>query len=316
LVEEPDRCGWVADAAVLDTNDEMVATLRRDPRVDAVTVTSEFDVAVEGRRLTASVLRGPRGLGWTELDGRAPRGAGEVMLGARLARSLGVDVGDRVQMRTVGGERVTRAVVGVGTGPVTGGQFAGGVVLHPADVDRLALTQPFRGALLRIAPDADAHVTRRAIGRDMELIAPERPPDVDNLAQLGRLPAVLVGFLVVLSVTVLANSLLVTVRRRRHELDTLRAIGFVHRQVRTVLVTTSTTTVAIGLVVGTALGLLVGAAAWRFTAQSVYVAGDAVLALGRLAVLSVAALVVAAAIALAVAHAVIRRSPATGLRTE
>lgn len=105
-------------------------------------------------------------------------------------------------------------------------------------------------------------------------------------------------------------------RRRRHELDTLRAVGFVRRQVRGVLVTTSTTTMVIGVVVGTGLGFLVGAAGWRFTAHSAYVAGDAVFAVGRLTVLSIVGLVVATIVAVAAARSVIRRSPAAGLRTE
>lgn len=317
MVSDPSRWGWVADASVLDVNDEMVHALRADPRVAAITLTREFQVQIEDRRTTGYVHRGPSTLGWTVLEGRTPRGGGEVLLGARLARSLDVDVGDRVRFRSADGTPVTLAVVGLGTGPdLTDGQFAGGLLLDTADVARLASTQPYRGALLRIAANANADATRRSLGRDMELVAPERPPDVDNLAQLGRLPELLLAFLVVLGLTVLTNSLIVTARRRRHELDTLRAMGFVRQQVRAVLITASSTAVAIGLVVGTALGLFVGASAWRFTAQSAYVAGDAVVAVVRLSLFGVAALGVGGIVALAAAHAIIRRSPAEGLRAE
>ena len=44
--------------------------------------------------------------------------------------------------RDEAGEPVTLAVVGVGTGPdLSDGQFGGGVVVSPGDVDRIKLTR-------------------------------------------------------------------------------------------------------------------------------------------------------------------------------
>ena len=114
--------------------------------------------------------------------------AGEVMLGDRLARTLGRSVGDRVRFRDPDGRAVTLAVVGVGTGPdLTDGQFGGGVVMTTDDAEQLQRTQPARGALVTYTPGTDADRVSRRLGAEMEITTPERPPDVDNLAQLGRL---------------------------------------------------------------------------------------------------------------------------------
>lgn len=317
VVGDPTRWGWRADAQIADVDDALVAALRADPRVATVAVAEEFQVRIGGLRASAQAVAGRPGIGWTVLDGRRPRGSGEVLLGERLARRLGVAVGDRVTLRAPGGEAVTLAVTGTGSGPdLTDGQFAGGLLVSRADVERVALTQPFRDALVRFRPGADADATRRALGREVELIEPARPPDVDNLAQLGRLPEVLVGFLALLGAALLANALLVAARRRRHELDTLRAVGFVRRQVVTVFVTAATVSVGVALLVGTGFGILVGRWAWRFTAHSAYVAAQLVVPVGPLLGFAGGTLAGAVGLALLTGRRATGRPAAEGLRTE
>jgi hypothetical protein len=317
LIHTPARWGWAADAQVADVNDDLAASLRADPRIDGYLDSRDFQVRVDGRTATGRVYRGRHDLGWTVLDGRRPHGEGEVMLGARLSRSLHRGVGDRVTFRDAEGAPVTLAVVGIGTGPdLSDGQFGGGLVVSPGDVDRIRLTQPERNAQISFAPGVDPETARRALGRAMEVTEPERPPDVDNLAQLGRLPELLIAFLAVLSVAVLAHSIVVTARRRRRELDTLRAMGFVRRQARGVIVVAALICVAVGLVAGVVLGLVLGRISWGLTAHAAYAAGGLRVPVLWLVALVVGSLAASVAVAAIPAWRVTRVTIAEGLRTE
>jgi hypothetical protein len=317
LVHTPARWGWAADAQVVDVNDDIEADLRADPRVDGYLDSQDFQVRVDDRTATGRVYRGRQDLGWTVLDGRRPHGSGEVLLGARLARTLGKGVGDRVVLRSPDDEPVTLAVVGIGTGPdLSEGQFGGGLVVTPGDVEEIALTQSQRNAQISFTRGVDAAAAVQALGRDLEVFGPTRPPDVDNLAQLGRLPDLLIAFLAVLTVAVLAHSTVVTARRRRREIDTLRAVGFVRRQAHAVVVIGAVVTVVCGLAVGFLLGLVVARVSWSLTAHAAYAAGD--LRVPALALLAFAAGALAAAVAVAAfpAWRLTRVTIAEGLRAE
>jgi len=317
LTDTPARWGWASDAQVLDVNDTIASQLRADRRVDGYLDSRDFQVRVDGRNATGRVYRGDQQLGWTVLHGRRPRGQGEVMLGARLGRTLDKGVGDRVTFRDENGAPLTLAVVGIGTGPdLSDGQFAGGLVVSPGDQDRISLTQPERNAQISFASGVDVDRARAALGRQVEVTAPERPPDVDNLAQLGRLPELLVAFLALLSVAVLAHSIVVTVRRRRRDLDTLRAMGFVRRQARRVVVVAALVSVVLGLAVGIVLGLVLGRVSWSLTAHAAYAAGDLRVPVVALLALVLGALVAAVAVAAVRAWRLTRVTIAEGLRAE
>jgi putative ABC transport system permease protein len=263
------------------------------------------------------VYSGDQELGWTVLDGRRPRGEGEVLLGARLSRSLDKGVGDRVTFRDSDDAKVTLAVVGVGTGPdLSDGQFGGGVVVSPGDVERIRLTQTERNAQIGFAAGVDADRARASLGREVEVAAPGRPPDVDNLAQLGRLPELLVAFLALLSVAVLAHSIAVTARRRRRDVDTLRALGFVRRQARGVIIVAALVSVVLGLVAGVVLGLVLGRIAWSLTAHAAFAAGDVRISVLGLVLLVLASVVVAYAVAAVPAWRLTRATIGEGLRAE
>jgi putative ABC transport system permease protein len=317
LIHTPARWGWTADAEVVDVNDEIEAELRADARVDGYLDAQDFQVRVDDHAATGRVYVGRQELGWTVLDGRRPRGSGEVLLGARLARSLGKGVGDRVVFRSPAGDPVTLAVVGVGTGPdLSDGQFGGGLVVSPGDVDRIRLTQTERNAQIGFASSVDDATALEALGRDLEVFGPERAPDVDNLAQLGRLPELLMAFLAVLSVAVLAHSIVVTARRRRRELDTLRALGFMRRQAHAVIVIAAAVSVGLGLVVGVVLGLVLGRVSWSFTAHAAYAAGDIRVPVLGLVALVAGSLLVAFLVAVGPAWRLTRVPIAVGLREE
>ncbi len=298
-LDTPARWGWVADALLVDVNRDVRDRVQSDPRVDAASLVDEVLVDVEGRNASAEAFadeKGPGAISWTIVDGRPP-GRGEVLLGARLARELDMEVGDRASFRGDDGREVDLEVVGIGVGPnLSNQQFGAGVMVAPEDVPRVGRTQPFVGASLRFAPGVDADAVAAEYGTEIETFRPQRPPDVDNLAQLGALPELLAGFLVVVGLAVLAHLLVTTARRRRRDLDTLRAVGFVPRQARSVIAIVALITVGVGLVVGVPLGIAAGRLGWRFTAHAVYIAEDPRVP-GVVLVLLVAAALLAAVLA-------------------
>jgi hypothetical protein len=317
LVDSPARWGWVADAQVVDTRPELTARLREDPQVVALSEYDEAPVQIEDRVLIAESYDSPTPVvGWTMIDGTMPSGVNEILLGSRLARDLGRGIGDTVDLRREGGATATFTVVGIGAGPnLNNQQFAGGVIMRPQDLDRFARSQAFTGARVALRDGDGARLQRRYEG-DAEVVLPERPPDVDNLAQLGALPWLLALFLGAVGLTVLANFLVTTVRRRRRDLDTLRAMGFVPRQVHALVATVALVTIGVGLVVGVPLGVAAGRLTWQLTARSVYVATGAVVPLAALAAFVGVAIVAALLVALWPAWRAARDPAARGLRDE
>ena len=166
------------------------------------------------------------------------------------------------------------------------------------------------------APGVDADAIANRMGASLELSLPVRPPDVDNLAQLGALPELLAAVLAVLVVAVLFHFLVTTVRRRRREFDTLRAIGLRPRQTRRTVVVAGLVVTAFGLVIGVPLGIIVGRFAWRVTAHAVYVAGGVNVPFAVIGALVGVALVATVAASLWPAYVVTRGHVARSLRDE
>ena len=207
MIDEPGRWGWTGDAEIADVNDQLVGRLRADPRVAAVTEDDEVQVRIDGpagdgTRLPWSRLAAvDRSSTGERRAGRARCWSGPALpvrsksasaTGSRCEPRPAVECRWRSSGREPGptSPTVSSAVASSSTRPTGTGS---------------RLTQPFRGALVRFRADTDADAARRALGREMEVTEPSRPPDVDNLAQLGRLPELLAVFLVLLSTALLAK---------------------------------------------------------------------------------------------------------------
>jgi ABC-type antimicrobial peptide transport system permease subunit len=76
------------------------------------------------------------------------------------------------------------------------------------------------------------------------------------------------GVLAVVAATTLAFVLVLTVRRRRHDLALLRTLGFDRRNVRTTVLTQALTLVVPGALLGIVIGLAGGRVAWSLTTDS------------------------------------------------
>ena len=93
------------------------------------------------------------------------------------------------------------------------------------------------------------------------------PQDVTYLRNVRTLPKALAGFLVLLGLGALGHLLATAVRRRRHDLAVLRAIGFRPLQVA-VCVVWQAVTVSVGLALGIPLGIAAGRWSWRWVADA------------------------------------------------
>src|SRR4029077_15034865 len=134
------------------------------------------------------------------------------------------------------------------------------------------------GAIVQLLPDArhNLFLLRFAHGGDhaaefarlRSALAPVpthtsgRPPDLEDLANLASLPAILAVVLAGLGAATLAHTLVTSVRRRRRELAVLKTLGFVRRQVSFVVAWQTTTLVVLALAIGVPLGAALGRWAW------------------------------------------------------
>jgi ABC-type lipoprotein release transport system permease subunit len=127
---------------------------------------------------------------------------------------------------------------------------------------------------------------------------------------------VLAAFLALLGVAALGHALVTAVRRRRHDLAVLRAIGFRPRQSAACIFWQAMTVALVGIVIGLPLGIVVGRLSWRWVADStplLYVPPLAVLAV---VLAAPAAIVLASVLAALPARQAARVRPAEVLRTE
>ena len=87
------------------------------------------------------------------------------------------------------------------------------------------------------------NVDRAAARRQLQRAFPERcsscatrPADMEAYQRVDRLPGLLAGLFALIALLIVGNMLVSSVRRRRRELAVLRSIGFVRRQVSTIVI--------------------------------------------------------------------------------
>jgi len=315
LVDSPVRWGWQGDAVVVDANDDIVDVLLADERLSGVTLFRSASARLGGhagvQAYSATPLRGAAS--WTILSGRMPAGADEIVLGSRLADRLNAGIGDTV---TAGDDRELR-VIGTGVGPAFSSEHLGdAALLSDEGVSAVADEDTFREALVTVAADADRETVLADLAGRYELTVRAPPVAVTNLDELGGLPYALGAVLAAVGVAAVVHALATTVRRRRHELAVLLAIGFTPAGVGRAVIVLALTTAAVGVVVGVPLGFAVGRLVWWAVADATGVATEPAVpwvALGG----ATAGVGVAAAVAAALpARRAARLHPAALLRAE
>jgi hypothetical protein len=282
LATDPALWGWTFDAVVGDGNDEGALdraerTLTDHPMVesyaarigtDSVTLTSERAEVDLG----ASAIDHLEGtIEPAMLDGVPARAADELVLGAATARELGVGVGDVVDVDT-DGDPIEFTVTGLAVMNVGFDQdrIGEGVLLTPEGLEALEAEEDAAMVLVRYADGVDPDEAYDALREDWghTVLRPIRSLDVEQLHDVRHLPLWFSLLLSVVAAATLAFVLVVTIRRRRHDLALLRTLGFDRRQLRSTVLVQSLTLVLPGTILGIVGGLVVGRLAWSATARA------------------------------------------------
>jgi ABC-type lipoprotein release transport system permease subunit len=266
-----------------------------DPDVRAVNDT-RVDVATVGRRpvtvFSLDPVAGPPP-SIQVLSGRLPATPGEIALAPGAASRVGASVGDLLPV--AGSDRSA----GVLPMRLTGLAFVpqdphttydeGGWVSAAGYRALFRAGFKYHEILVETRSGADASaVSARlgsAAGSDDAFYLRQDAFPVDEQQRfrgIAMLPRLLGVFLGVLAVGAVGHALFVGVRRRRHEVAVLRALGTTRWQARVIVLTQAALIGTIGLAVGVPVGLLIGRALWRAVATStplIYVRPVTVLAL-------------------------------------
>ena len=205
-------------------------------------------------------------------------------LGSRTLERLDVGIGDEVTARSPTGTERELTVVGQavfpGLGTYPGGdrtELGAGVLTTVATLEDLGEGFGFPFLVLNVRPEADAEdvgqgVLDRVGGEEnVELTAetdPQRPGDVDSLADVTWVPALLAGILAFMAVVALAHALITSVRRRRREIAVSKALGFSRRRVGATVRWQAALTTLTATLVGVPLGVIAGRWAWIAVAEA------------------------------------------------
>jgi hypothetical protein len=258
-------------------------------------------------------------------EGRLPYADGELTIGPASARSLGVGVGDTIELTgTTGTATVT--VVGIGLMPQLAHNFyTDGGLVTAGTYDGLFDGFRFRAGFIGLAPGADPISVVPAVqqaaadvpGGEIASVSPaQEPSQVIELQQVRVLPVFLAGFLALLALGAVGHALATAVRRRRHDLAVLRALGMTRAQSRWVVVTQASMLAVVGALVGLPLGVALGRTIWRYVAETTPLLYVPPVALIALLVVVPVALVAANALAAWPGHRAASLRVAQVLRTE
>jgi hypothetical protein len=336
MLSTPHLYGWAWDVMVTggDGEDEAIAgavadraaALVDDPAVTALAAGNVGRLSLPGGPVAAVGLDQLRGqVSPPILAGRMPASDDEIALGGRTLERLGLDVGDQVDVSAAGtGEVVPLRIVGRAVF-VNFATYAGsdstklgeGALVTTTTLARLGPTfvKPF--LLVALAEHADGAT---AAGDDADGLldivdAPRLPAEVVDFDRVRTTPLVLAGVLAVLASATVVQALVSSVRRRRRDLALLGTLGFVRRQISSMVAWQATTVALVALAAGVPLGMAAGRWAWTLVAEELGIAVQPVTPVAAL--LAVPATVVLANLAAAgPARMAARIHPAVALRSE
>lgn len=323
--------GWNWDVAVgsysePDSADEGAELLVANPDVAAFSGIAYGPLTIDGIDVDVAAVTTDHGLVSSPvLAGRHPEAPGEIALGAATLRALGKGVGDEVQLTLGDPASVPARVVGTVVPPAVidrGMTLGSGAVMTAAGAEEVigevvgeVVPQTF---LVRLVPSADREMALERLGEDFEgtVLASTLPNDLENLRRVRGLPLMLAGLTGLLGMATLGHALFIAVRRHRHDLAVLRAVGFLRRQVRATVRWQATTLAAVALVVGLPLGLVAGRWAWTVVVERVGAPAGTLLPVGALLTTIVAVVVLANLVAAVPAGTALRGRLGQTLRSE
>jgi hypothetical protein len=208
--------------------------------------------------------------------GRLPTTDTEIALGSEAMSIFGVGIGDSFQppaaprtgpgalSGSIGPLRVVGRVVvnDNGTDQRNGG--AGGVITNGL-FDQIDPTTTPQDVLVQLAPGADLAATVAELRPEFGgIIGLARPPaDVRNLDRVKPQLRVVAPVVILFAVAALMHALITTVRVRRRDLATMRALGFTGGQVAASIGWHAAFVQAVALAVGIPIGVVAARWGWR-----------------------------------------------------
>ncbi|MGK2949414.1 MAG: FtsX-like permease family protein [Acidimicrobiales bacterium] len=314
-IAQPERFGQVADLEVFVgfgnesfvPADEVLEVLAADPEVLAVN-DSRQGVLESGVVDLAAFAIAPvdEPLPIVVLEGELPAERQEVAVSAQTATELGAEVGDRIELS---GSRSTGMYEVSGIAFVPEGlhnAYDSGAWIREDTYDELIDGFKFRTIPIVLQDGADVDAAQVRLGSAVaevigappdaaaELVGPPTPPvRLGELQQIQRLPLLLAGFLALLAVGAVGHALATAVRRRRHDLAVLRAVGATRAQSRATVLVQATVLALVGVAFGVPLGLAAGRTLWETMAESTPVAHVPPLTIWALVLVGPVALLVA-----------------------
>lgn len=343
LVGTPSQQGWNWDLLVgnpNDSDDNVIsggALLTADHEVAAYAAVGELGaVQVDGvdvpQVLAFDQLKGS--VHPPLLNGRAPAGPHEIAFGTRSLHQLHKRVGQAVTIAAPDGRRYRFRIVGTMVAPSVGDLLTNSLG-EGGWVDASFVHQEWRSPsnpsgtpppgtdvlnifAVKLAPGVTTAQGVARLQRDFGPTVLQQLPaeDAVNLKSVSGLPFALAGLIALLGVATVGNAVVGTVRQRRRDLAVLKVIGFVRRQVSSVVAWQATAFAAAALLLGVPLGLALGRWAWNQVASSIDSVSPTVVPVTAVLLIIPATIAVCNAVAAWPARSAGRLRPALAMRHE
>ncbi|MEP7055543.1 MAG: FtsX-like permease family protein [Actinomycetota bacterium] len=261
--------------------DQVLAAVSRVPGVDGVD-NALLDVAnaADGQTTVPLYTYQPVGrpLDVVLTSGRLPVEPADVVLAPSSSAALRAGLGSKVTLSGTDSQPRVFTVTGIGFVPEGphNSYSTGGWVTRPGYDALFGNHFKFHTAYVSVNPGADANAVLADLKSSADAVLAgasgafglATPPTAAlQVKQVQRLPLVLGVFLVLLAIGTVGHALATAVRRRRHDLAVLRALGMTRRQTRVVVITQASVLALVGLLFGVPLGLALGRTVWRVVAD-------------------------------------------------
>ena len=335
LIRSPRLFGWTWDTIAVSTVDrpaqqvidQVKAGLAADGNVSTFTTGTVDTVVIRDTELLALGLEPNPSIHPAVIEGEPPFGSNEIALGTDTMHSLGVRIGDTIQVRGgndeaegIGGRQAQMRIVGriampslffIFTPPGQGAAvtLSGMKLLRPASQGDAFYIQ--------FKPGVDQKAAERRLAtRNLFVIPRQEPGDLASIRGIANVPLVLAGLLAAMSAATLAHTLVTSIRRRRRDFALLRTLGFVRRQVQLTVAWQASSLILVALAIGVPIGVAAGRWGWRLFTDSIGVVPEPVTSWIVLSLLVPATLLLANLIAFLPGRIASRMHPAAALRTE
>jgi predicted lysophospholipase L1 biosynthesis ABC-type transport system permease subunit len=204
-----------------------------------------------------------------------------VTISTASAEDIGAEVGDRIELA---GSRSSGTYEVSGIAFVLEGShnsYDAGAWVLPATYDELIDGFKFHTLEVAVRPGADPEAVAARVGAGLaealgfppeaagDILNVRTPPSrLDELRQVRRLPVLLAAFLALLAIAAVGHALATAVRRRRHDLAVLRAVGVTRWQNRATVLIQGAILALIGVTFGVPVGFALGRTLWRSVADN------------------------------------------------